>query len=155
MMKKSMNYFDSITRKTLEKYLVGNYIDFEKKGIENIGTGCVFIPSIMGKMVVFTQKEAEFYFRIKKDQNSTLKINLVSIPKMSGKILFENKIVQKFSLASFSEKEISLIVKNEWIEHEISKIKILVDRCWNIHHIIKIIPNFPLGVGIKSIIVEN
>jgi hypothetical protein len=155
ILKNSMQEFEIMIRETLEKQKIKNVIDFEKKGLKNIGTGCVFIPSIMGKMVVFTQKEAEFYFKIKKEQNSILKINLMSIPKISGKIKFEDTVLQEFSLASFSEKKISLKIKNELIEHEISKIKISVDKCWNIHHIFKIIPNFPLGVGIRSIIVES
>ncbi len=155
LIKKSMNYFDSIIRKTLEKHLNSNQIDFDKKGLENIGTGCVFIPSIMGKMIIFTQKQAEFYFKIEKNQNPTLRINLISIPKVSGKIEFEDETLQKFSLTSFSEKEISIEIKNELIKYKISKIKISVDRCWNMHNIFKILPNFPLGIGLKSISIEN
>ena len=156
MLKNSIQEFDSIIRNTLEKQQIKNTIDFEKKGIENIGSGCVFVPSIFGHMVAFTQKEGEFYFKIDSTKKVTLKIQFTSIPKISGKIKLEEKIIGEFSLSSFKEKKILVKIDSSLIEQKISKIKISVDKCWNMHHIYELFPNYPLGVGIKHIeILEN
>ncbi len=103
MLKNSIQEFDSIIRNTLEKQQIKNIIDFDKKGIENIGSGCVFVPSIFGHMVAFTQKEGEFYFKIDNTKNIMLEIRLISIPKISGKIKLEEKVIGEFSLSSFKE----------------------------------------------------
>ncbi len=154
--KNSMQKFDSIIRDTLEKYHIKNTIDFDKKGIENIGSGCVFVPSIFGHMVVFTQKEGEFYFKIDNTKNAMLEIQLISIPKISGKIKLEEKIIGEFLLSSFKEKKLVVKIDSNLIEQKISKIKISVDKCWNMHHIYELFPNYPLGVGIKYIeVLEN
>jgi len=154
--KNSMQYFDSLIRDTVDKQPIQNIINFKKKGIENIGAGCVFVPAIFGDMIVFTQKEAEFYFKINMNQNVTLKIQLISIPKISGTIIIEEKPIGKFSLSSFEEKKLVVKIDSNLIEQKISKIKISVDKCWNIHHIYELFPNYPLGVGIKHIeILEN
>ena len=156
MLKNSIHEFDSIIRDTLEKQQIKNIIDFDKKGIENIGSGCVFVPSIFGHMVAFTQKEGEFYFKIDNTKKVMLKIQLTSIPKISGKIKLEEKIIGEFSLSSFKEKKLLVKIDSNLIKQQISKIKISVDKCWNIHHIYNLFPNYPLGVGIKHIgILEN
>ena len=149
--KNSMQDFDSIIRDTLEKQCIKNTIDFNKKGIENIGVGCVFVPSIFGHMVAFTQKEAEFYFKIDNTKNTILEIQLISIPKISGTIKIEERDIEKFSLSSFEEKKLLIKINSDSINHKITKIKISVDRCWNIHHIYGLFPNYPLGVGIKYV----
>ena len=156
MLKNSIQEFDSIIRGTLEKQQIKNIIDFDKNGIENIGLGCVFVPSIFGHMVAFTQKEGEFYFKIDNAKNIMLEIQLISIPKISGKIKLEEKVIGEFSLSSFKEKKILVKIDSNLIKQQISKIKISVDKCWNIHHIYNLFPNYPLGVGIKHIgILEN
>ncbi len=156
MLKNSIQEFDSIIRNTLEKQQIKNIIDFDKKGIENIGSGCVFVPSIFGHMVAFTQKEGEFYFKIDNTKNIMLEIRLISIPKISGKIKLEEKVIGEFSLSSFKEEKILVKIDSNLIKQQISKIKISVDKCWNIHHIYDLFPNYPLGVGIKHIeILEN
>ena len=156
MLKNSIHEFDSIIRDTLEKQQIKNIIDFDKKGIENIGSGCVFVPSIFGHMVAFIQKEGEFYFKIDNTKNIMLEIQLISIPKISGKIKLEEKVIGEFSLSSFKEKKILVKIDSNLIKQQISKIKISVDKCWNIHHIYNLFPNYPLGVGIKHIgILEN
>ena len=151
VVKNSIPKFDSIIRDTLEKYNIKNTIDFDKKGIENIGPGCVFIPSIFGYMVVFSQKEAEFYFKIDNARDVMLEIQLIAIPKISGTIKIEERIIGKFSLSSFKEEKFLVKINSNLIEQKISKIKISVDKCWNIHHIYELFPNYPLGVGIKHI----
>lgn len=143
--------FDSIIQETLKKNRLDDKIDFERIGIKNMGTGLVYIPSAFKKTIAFTQKEAEFYFQIDKSKNITLNIELISIPKISGKIKIENKILDNFSMGSFQTKKIKIKIKPNLIENDISKIRIFVDKCWNINHIYKLFPNFPLGVGIKSV----
>ena len=156
MLKNSIQEFDYIIRGTLEKQQIKNIIDFDKNGIENIGSGCVFVPSIFGHMVAFTQKEGEFYFKIDNTKKVMLQIQFTSIPKISGKIKLEEKVIGEFSLSSFKEKKILVKIDSNLIKHQISKIKISVDKCWNIHHIYDLFPNYPLGVGIKHIeILEN
>lgn len=156
MLKNSIQEFDSIIRGTLEKQQIKNIIDFDKNGIENIGLGCVFVPSIFGHMVAFTQKEGEFYFKIDNTKKVMLQIQFTSIPKISGKIKLEEKVIGEFSLSSFKEKKLLVKIDSNLIKQKISKIKISVDKCWNIHHIYDLFPNYPLGVGIKHIeILEN
>ncbi len=151
MIENSMQEYDSLIRDTLEKQSIKNTVDFNEKGIENVGSGCVFIPSIFGDMIVFSQKEAEFYFKIDKKQETVLEIQLISIPKVSGTIKLEEKSIEKFSLSSFEEKRLLIKINSNLVKHKISKIKISVDKCWNIHHIFNLFPNYPLGVGIKQI----
>ena len=143
--------FDGIVRNTLEKYELENEIDFDKKGIKNLGSGLVYIPSAFEKTIAFTQKEAEFYFQINKHEQKNLNIELVSIPKISGKIKIDNKILDNFTIGSFQTKQIKIKINLNQIQNDISKISIIVDKCWNINHIYKLFPNFPLGGGIKSI----
>ena len=143
--------FDSVVRTTLKENKMENEIDFIKKGIRNLGTGLVYVPSAFEKTIAFTQKEAEFYFQIDKNKNTSLNIELISIPKISGKIKIENEIVDDFKLNSFETQKIKIRIKPNLIKEDIVKIKIFVDKCWNINHIYKLFPNFPLGVGIKSV----
>jgi hypothetical protein len=151
MIENSMQEYDSLIRDTLEKQSIKNTVDFNEKGIENVGSGCVFIPSVFGNRMVFSQKEAEFYFKIDKKQEIVLEIQLISIPKVSGTIKLEEKSIEKFSLSSFEEKRLLIKINSNLVKHKISKIKISVDKCWNIHHIFNLFPNYPLGVGIKQI----
>ncbi len=147
--------FDKLIRSTLIKNKIENKIDFVKTGIKNLGSGLVYIPSAFEKTTAFTQKEAEFYFKIDKNQNNILNIELISIPKISGKIKIENQTVSSFSIGTFETKNIKVKIDPNLIQTDISKIRILVDKCWNINHIYKLFPNFPLGVGIKSIELTN
>jgi len=143
--------FDGIIRNTLNKYQLENEIDFDKKGIKNLGSGLVYIPSAFEKTIAFTQKEAEFYFQIDKHEQKNLNIELISVPKISGKIKIENEILNDFTIGSFQTKQIKIKINSNQIKNEVSKIRIIVDRCWNINHIYELFPNFPLGVGIKSV----
>ncbi len=149
--KNSIQNFDSMIRDTLEKQNIKNTLDFDKNFMENVGTGCVFIPSIFGQMVAFTQKEAEFYFKIDNTKDTILEIKLISIPKISGTVKIEEETIGKFSLSSFKEEKIVIKIDSKSIDQKITKIKITVDKCWNIYKIYKLFPNYPLGVGIKHI----
>tara|TARA_B110000495_G_C23016727_1_gene602381 strand:+ start:929 stop:1591 length:663 start_codon:yes stop_codon:yes gene_type:complete len=143
--------FDCIIRNTLKKYQLENEINFDKKGIKNLGSGLVYIPSAFKEKIAFTQKEAEFYFQINKHEQKNLNIELVSIPKISGKIKIDNEILDDFKIGSFQTKQIKIKINPNQIQNDVSKIRIIVDKCWNINHIYKLFPNFPLGVGIKSV----
>lgn len=151
-LEESTEDLDGYIRESLANIKIKNKIDFEKdKRFENVGMGCLFVPEIFGKIIVFSQKNASFYFKTDLKKPKTLVIELISIPKITGQIKFENTVIGKFSLNTFSEYKKTIKIDPELITQKISKVTILVDYCWLAGYVYKEIPDFPLGVGIKSL----
>lgn len=153
LLNESMRFLDSSMRKTLAKMEIGNTVDFDNNiGFENIGLGCLFIPHLFGKTVVFTQKDASFYFKTIEKKPLTLTINLVAMPKINGYVKFEDYKIGEFSCSTFSEHQLIFKINAELITQVISKITISIEKCWSASYVIKDIPDYPLGVGIKSMV---
>jgi hypothetical protein len=145
------NIIDSSIRKTLEKINIDNIINIkEEKGFENIGVGMIFTPAMFGNLILLTQKKSTIYFKTKEKKDLTLDINLFAIIKISGHIMFEEKIIDKFLISTLTEYKNSICIDSDWITENISKITIIVDRCWSANYIDSKLPTYPLGVGIQS-----
>ena len=152
LLKESLKFLDSSTRKTLAKMEISNTVDFGKNlGFENVGMGCILIPNLFGKAIAFTQKDASFYFKTCEKKPLTLTINFVSIPKVIGYVKFENSKIGEFSCSTFSERQLIFKINADLITQDISKVTISVSRCWSASYVLNDIPDFPLGAGIKSI----
>jgi len=152
LLNESLKFLDSTTRKALMKMKIDNRIDFENNiGFENIGMGSLFIPHLFGKAIVFTQKDASFYFKTDEKKPLALTIDLVAIPKINGHVKFEDVKIGEFSCSTFSERQLIFKINPEIITQDVSKITISVDRCWSASYVLNDVPDFPLGVGIKSI----
>jgi len=155
LLNESLKILDSSTRKTLAKMEIGNTVDFEKNvGFENVGMGSLFVPQLFGKTIAFTQKDAAFYFKTTEKKPLTLVINLVAIPKVNGYIKLEDVKIGEFSCSTFSENKLIFKINPEIITQDISKITISIEKCWSARYVIEDIPDYPLGVGIKSMILS-
>ncbi len=151
----SLKFLDSSMRKTLAKMEIGNTVDFDKNaGFENVGMGCLFVPKLFGGTIAFTQKNATFYFKTTEKKPFTLVMNLVAIPKVNGYIKLEDVKIGKFSCSTFSENKLIFKINPDLITQDISKITISTEKCWSARYVLKDIPDFPLGVGIKSMILS-
>lgn len=148
----SENMLDSIIRDALSKIKLGNSIDVIKKiGYENIGLGCFVTPAMLGHPLLITQNVATLYFPTKIGKSLKINAELLAIPKISGTILFENDPIRTFSIPTLTSFKIELNVEQNLVKKSISKITIMVDKCWSPAYLDPKLPNFPLGVGIKSI----
>lgn len=151
-MVKVMETVDSSIEETLGKIKLGNEINIsQKKGLENIGTGCVITPAMFGRLIVVTQHEASFYFPTNITKEWLLNLNLLAIAKISGHVKFEDKKIYSFSIPTLTEQKVSLKIEPTLISTKISKITITVDQCWSPHFLDKQLPNYPMGVGVRSI----
>jgi len=151
LLNESLKFLDSSMRKTLAKMEINNTVDFDNnKGFENVGMGSLFIPHLFGKAIAFTQKDASFYFKTREKKPLTLTINLVAIPKINGDVKFEDTKIGEFSCSTFSERQLNFRINPELIIQDISKITISTEKCWSPRYVLGDIPDFPLGVGIKS-----
>lgn len=148
----AMEVIEQSIRNTLNKIKLGNIVDVsQKKGLENIGIGCVLTPAMFGNLIALSQSETSFYFSTNDARKYTLKMDLLAIASISGHIKFEKEVIDSFSIPTLTEHQISLAIKPELVTNEISKVTITVDKCWSPHYLDKDLPDFPLGVGIKSI----
>lgn len=155
LLNESLKFLDSSTRKTLAKMGIENTIDFGKNvGFENVGMGCLFVPQLFGETIAFTQKNATFYFKTTEKKPLTLVMNLVAIPKVNGYIKLEDAKIGEFSCSTFSENKLIFKINPDLITQDISKITIYTEKCWSARYVLEDIPDFPLGVGIKSMILS-
>lgn len=145
------NMIDSHIRKTLEKIKLNNIINVkEKKGFENIGMGAVITPAMFGNLIMITQKKTSIYFSTKEKKKLNLSINFLAIPKISGQIKFEDKIIDNFTISTLTEYKKTICVNSELITNNISKVTIIVDKCWSANYLDNVLPNFPLGIAIQT-----
>ncbi len=152
----ALEIIESSIRKTLSGINLGNVIDVNKKiGFENIGIGCVLTPAMFGNLIAMSQSNTSFYFVTKDTKEYTLDMNLLAVASVSGHVKFEEKIIHSFSIPTLSERKISLMIKPELVINKISKITISVDKCWSPHFLDKELPDFPIGVGVRSISLVN
>jgi len=142
---------DRYIRKFLANYSTDGIIDVEKKkGLQNIGTGCLVVPNVLEKLIILTQKVASFYFRTDQSKDYNFKIDLVSIPKVSGSIKIEEQIITSFNMGTLGKKTVEIIINQKMIKEKISKISIHIDKCWFPNYLDLNIADFPLGVGITK-----
>ncbi len=147
-----MRVIDDYIRKSLIKIKISNLLDVEKKiGFENIGIGCLITPALFGNLIAVTQGEASFYFPTKIKEKHVLKISLLSIPKISGIVKFEDKPIHHFSISTLSEHNVSVEISPELVKDNLSKISISTNRHWSSKYLDKNLPDFPLGVAVRSI----
>lgn len=147
-----MKILDNKIRQTLIKINIETCIDIEKKkGFENIGPGCIISPALFGNLMAITQGEASFYFVTKIGQKYMLKLSLLTIPKISGIVKFENMQIHHFSISTLNDYNIILKIKPEYVQETLSKITISTDRHWSPKYLDKNMVDFPLGVAIRSI----
>jgi len=145
-------WLDKSIRKTLQKINLKNCIIFEEeKGFENVGLGFIFVPFIFGKAVSFTQKEAFVFFKTDQKKSYNLKINFVSIPKTKVYVKIENTVIDSFNINSLSYLQKMIQIEPNLIKEKISKISIIVEKCWSPSYVFNEIPNYPLGIGIEQI----
>lgn len=148
----SMKIIDNQIRKSLVRMKVENCIDIEKKeGFENIGSGCLITSIMFGKLMAVTQGKAQFYFPTKANEKYLLKISLLSIPKISGIIEFEDKPIHYFSISTLNSYNITIEVKPEYVTEVISKISISTNKHWSPKYLDKNLFDFPVGVIVRSI----
>lgn len=148
----ALEIIESSIRKSLSEMNLGNVIDITRKiGLENIGMGCVLTPAMFGNLIALTQNNTSFYFKTDETKEYMLKMDLLAIASISGHIKFEKEIIHSFSFPTLTEHKLSLIIKAELVTNKISKITILVDKCWSPHFLDKDLPDFPLGIGIRLI----
>ena len=143
---------DASIRKTLLKNKIGNIIDIKNKiGLENVGLGAIITPAMFGSLIIITQKKASFYFLTESKKIKKLKFVMLSIPKISGYVKFEDKVVDRFSIPTLTEYKKIIEIEPELIHNKVSKVSIIVDKCWSPNYLDNNLPNFPLGVAIQSI----
>lgn len=148
----SMNILDNQIRQTLVRINIESCIDIEKKkGFENIGPGCLISPTPFGNLMAMTQGTASFYFPTKIGQKYLLKLSLLSIPKISGIIKFENKPIHYFSIATLNNYDTTIEIKPEYVKETLSKISISTSRHWSPKYLDKNMVDFPLGVAVRLI----
>ena len=97
------------------------------------------------------QKESTVFFKTDGKKSYDLKINFISIPKMKVYIKIEDTIIDSFNINSLSSVQKIIHIKSQLINEKISKISILVEKCWSPSYVFNEIPNYPLGVGIEQI----
>ncbi len=148
----NMKIIDEQTRSFLEKIKTEGQIDIaHKKGFENIGLGCLISPVMFGNLMAVTQGKASFYLPTKINEKYLLKIALLTIPKISGTIEFEDKPVHNFTISTLSDHNISIEIKPEYVVNPISKIFISTSLHWSPKYLDKNLHDFPLGVMVRSI----
>jgi hypothetical protein len=142
---------DAQIRRTLGQIKIPNFIDIEKKkGLENIGYGCLISSIKFGNLMAITQGEASFYFPTTINEKHLLRISLLSIPRVSGIVKFEEKMVQRFSISALSDYDVDIEIKPDYVHETLSRISISVDRHWSPKYLDKNVQDLPLGVLIKS-----
>ena len=150
--KNPLEIFEEHIKKTMNVINLGNEINInQKKGLENIGIGCVLTPAMFGNLIAVTQYCASFYFKTPTIREYTIEINLLGIVSVSGDIKINGKKMKQFSISTLTDQKIIIQIGSEVITNEILEIQISVDRCWSPHFLDNKLPDFPLGVGIKSI----
>lgn len=149
---KDIEILDPYIRKTLHKISSQNVLDVNNRnGLEHIGYGFVITPALFGNLIAVTQGDATVYFNTGIKKIFNLKLTLFAIPKITGHIKFEDKIIGSFSIPTLAEREISFQIESRMIQHEVSKITISTERHWSSRFLDNSLPNILFGIAVKKI----
>ena len=142
-------------RKYIDKTSDHNLIDLDKKlGFDRIGLGCFIAPALFGNLIIVTQKNGSFYFKTRKGQNYNLIIEMLAIPKISGKVFIEKTMISSFKINTLTKHRIFVKIDPSLIKNSISKISIVTDRCWTPNYLDNKLSDFPMGAWILRISLE-
>lgn len=148
----NIEILDQYIRNTVHKINSQNVLDVNgRKGLEHVGHGFVITPALFGNFIAVTQGIATVYFNTTIKKNFNLKLTLFAIPKITGHIKFEDKIIGSFSIPTLAEKEVSFQIEPDMIKHNVSKITILTEKYWSFRFLDKDLPNIPFGIAVKKI----
>ncbi|MDE1844243.1 MAG: hypothetical protein KGI10_02810 [Thaumarchaeota archaeon] len=142
-------------RRYVEKTPDVNLIDLDKKsGFDRIGLGCFITHALFGNLIIVTQKNGSFYFKTKKGHDYNLIIDVLSIPKTSGKIFVEKTMISSFKINTLTKHRIFVKIDPSLIQGITSKISIVIDKCWTPNYLDDKLPDFPVGIGVLRISLE-
>ena len=146
---------DESIRRYVEKTFGDNLIDLDKKiGFDRIGLGCFITPALFGNLVIVTQKNGSFYFKTKKGQGYDLIIEVLAIPKTSGKVFVEKTMITSFNINTLTKHKIYVKIDPSMIEGSTSKISIVIDKCWTPNYLDAKLPDFPMGIWVSKVSLE-
>jgi len=162
--KKLSNILESIDQKFIENFLTNNIkiflrklelknkIEFkDKRDFLQVGMNTIFIQEPFKGL--WTTGKATFYFPIDKKLKNNLTIEVFSIVPTVVIIGQERKILQKVPIKKFHTKKIQLPLNK--VEDDIVELFVDVEKRWRPNIITKKELEIPMGVNIKSIMIDQ
>ena len=139
------------TKKILQKFKLKNKINFnEKKDFFQVGINTIFINEPFKGL--WTTGKATFYLPISKNVKNNLTMEVFSIIPTAIIIGQDNKILKKIFIKKIQTKRIELPL--DVTDNKIIELFVNVEKRWRPNVITKKSLEIPLGINIKSIMIN-